>query len=528
MSCFFNDFVFNGTQHHVNITWEDDEPLFEADQVGKVLGMGNIHSSLSKFPASMTTLHTTYGCGGLLQKKTFLTEQGLYRLLFKSRKPVAEVFQNWVYDVIKQIRKTNKYELENAHVTNRELKKRIQNAESNSIMEAFAHKYLVYVAFIKNIDEKKLIKIGSTKDIKSRQVGLEDTFGSITFLKAFECEANEQFEKYLHTHKEITALAFRDSVHNGHKSSEVFLVNDIQLEKIYRIAKANCYKFRTGICVKDLETVRIKDLEKTNGRIDALEQKSKKIEMLEQKSKKIEHIERELADLHTSAPVQDDWKPRKFVNGPKIQMYSADGTILVRTYQTEKDALSDATLDAPSRTGLQNAIKRRGVYKGHRWASLDRDKDDTTIQNIGPTETMSVVHIGYVAMLNLDKTEIVNVFPNAKIASEDRKFSNGAAVSKAVKLGTKSGGHYFSMWSDCDETLKSKYLETHELPQPYVAKNAYVIDQIHPIHGNVLKKHYSVASITQEFRCGRATVLTALKTNRVWNGYTWRKVAIST
>ena len=41
-----------------------------------------------------------------------LTEQGLYKLLFVSRKLIAKQFQKWVFNVIKEIRLKGKYDLE--------------------------------------------------------------------------------------------------------------------------------------------------------------------------------------------------------------------------------------------------------------------------------------------------------------------------------------------------------------------------------------------------------------------------------
>jgi prophage antirepressor-like protein len=45
-------------------------------------------------------LNTVYTLGGS-QSVTFLTEKGLYKVLFKSRKPIADKLQDWVCDVIK-------------------------------------------------------------------------------------------------------------------------------------------------------------------------------------------------------------------------------------------------------------------------------------------------------------------------------------------------------------------------------------------------------------------------------------------
>lgn len=511
MECFFNDFIFNGINHKVNIIWKDEEPLFEADQIGEVLGLTNIHATISKFPSHQTSLNSVYTPGGN-QNKTFLTEQGLYRLLFKSRKPVAETFQIWVCDVIKTIRKTGKYELEEAHKAIDELKTKAIKAESDAIMEAYAGKYIVYVAHIKDIGDKHLIKIGSTKDIKTRYVGLVKDFGSITFIKACVCETNERFEKHLHHHREISKYAYKDVIHNGHRSSEAFLVSDETIQKLYNIMKFSNKRMTT---VETLELLHQNQITMMNHHHEA-EQENKK-NILEMK-KKITELKKNgvIIDGNTT-------KQRKFTNGSKIQIYSEDGKTLIKTYETQKDAHTDPELDSPTTECIKKAIKERSVYRKHRWASLDRDKEDDTIQDIGETVETKTVHIGYVAMLNLSKDKIMNVFPDAKTASADRKFKNGAAISKAIKKGTQSGGHYFKMWFDCDESLKDDFLAVCSLPEPAIAKNAYVVEKLHPINDSVVQTYYSATSITKELRCGRKAVLDAIESGGVFKGYKWKK-----
>ena len=48
---------------------------------------------------------------GGAQKATFLTEVGLYKIIFRSNKPWAEQFQDFACDAIKEIRKTGEYNL---------------------------------------------------------------------------------------------------------------------------------------------------------------------------------------------------------------------------------------------------------------------------------------------------------------------------------------------------------------------------------------------------------------------------------
>jgi prophage antirepressor-like protein len=58
--------------------------------------------------------------GGGLQEQWFLTEDGLYELLFISRKPIAKQFKVWVRNIVKEIRLKGKYILEE-QLKNKEL-----------------------------------------------------------------------------------------------------------------------------------------------------------------------------------------------------------------------------------------------------------------------------------------------------------------------------------------------------------------------------------------------------------------------
>ena len=50
---------------------------------------------------------------GRLQETNMLTEQGLYKILMISRKPIAKDFQKWVFNIIKEIRLNSNKQLEN-------------------------------------------------------------------------------------------------------------------------------------------------------------------------------------------------------------------------------------------------------------------------------------------------------------------------------------------------------------------------------------------------------------------------------
>ena len=57
--------------------------------------LNNIRSSITGFDDSEKVVRKSCTLGGL-QEVTFLTEKGLlYKLLFRSRKQIAQKFQNW-------------------------------------------------------------------------------------------------------------------------------------------------------------------------------------------------------------------------------------------------------------------------------------------------------------------------------------------------------------------------------------------------------------------------------------------------
>ena len=63
----------------------------------------------------------TYTPLGGAQNTMFLTELGLYKVLGRSRKPIANIFQNWIIEVIKEIRKNGMYQLKKDNEIDRHL-----------------------------------------------------------------------------------------------------------------------------------------------------------------------------------------------------------------------------------------------------------------------------------------------------------------------------------------------------------------------------------------------------------------------
>ncbi|WP_166170169.1 BRO family protein [Acinetobacter sp. SA01] len=102
--------IFNFNEHGVRVALDTSgEPLFCFPDVCKALDIKNAHAS--RFSLNEKGVHFMYTpTNGGTQKLTFISEENLYRIVFRSTKPEALNFQNWVFaEVLPSIRKTGSY-----------------------------------------------------------------------------------------------------------------------------------------------------------------------------------------------------------------------------------------------------------------------------------------------------------------------------------------------------------------------------------------------------------------------------------
>ena len=224
--------AFNSNELHTEITIKGtyDNPLFRASDVGVVLEISNIRTSIQQFNDTEKVVHTMDTLGGT-QDVTFLTEKGLYKVLFKSRKPIAEKFQNWVCDIIKEIRVNGKYELEKQleqakneiiqidETNKKEMTIKVQREREQILLREFgACGSLVYIIKVKSFDDGTyIVKIGESRiGAKARYDECRTKHGYILLLDCFAVKRCKDFENFLHNHKQIKLNKVTDLP--GHES----------------------------------------------------------------------------------------------------------------------------------------------------------------------------------------------------------------------------------------------------------------------------------------------------------------------
>jgi len=104
--------IFNFESFEVRYVGDGVNHEWIAQDVCDVLGISEARQSLRSFSSNQRGVYTIHGRSQNRQVLT-VTEPGLYRLIFKSRKKVAERFQEWVFsEVLPAIREHGSYSLE--------------------------------------------------------------------------------------------------------------------------------------------------------------------------------------------------------------------------------------------------------------------------------------------------------------------------------------------------------------------------------------------------------------------------------
>lgn len=93
----------------VRVVEKDGEPWFVANDICRCLGLTNPRKAVADLDDDERGVTTSDTLGGN-QTLNVVSEPGVYRLVFRSRKPEAERFKRWLaHEVIPAIRKTGQY-----------------------------------------------------------------------------------------------------------------------------------------------------------------------------------------------------------------------------------------------------------------------------------------------------------------------------------------------------------------------------------------------------------------------------------
>ena len=177
--------------------------LFKAADIGKLLDIVNIRSSIQKFDETercVREVDTGFGVKEII----YLTSRGIYRLLYNSTKELAKKFRNWVADIIDDIIFNNSNELrlqlddKNKQLENVELDK--DKLREKTILDQCPDDVqCIYYGLTDNVSSKgeQLIKFGCSNFLSDRVRRHRKTYQNFRLVAAFRVQNKTQVESAL-------------------------------------------------------------------------------------------------------------------------------------------------------------------------------------------------------------------------------------------------------------------------------------------------------------------------------------------
>lgn len=233
----------NGEKHEINIQGTFEDPLFQANQIGRLLGIKNIRELIRDFGEDERQSLKTKTLGGP-QELCFLTELGLYKLLSHSRKPLAVTFQKWIINAAKEIRVTGKYNQKKENLVDKKMIEQRYAIKAHEVfLNCFDQKNVVYIIKLQEKEGSQfVIKIGHTQNIKERVLNITcsyNTTGPPLLLDVFEVMDNCKCEKSIRGDEFIKRFMYSDKVKKSNEPSrETYMVSTEVYEEFVKIIVA--------------------------------------------------------------------------------------------------------------------------------------------------------------------------------------------------------------------------------------------------------------------------------------------------
>ena len=334
---------------------------------------------------------------------------------------------------------------------------------------------IFYIIKVKSYENGSyVIKIGeSRRGIAGRYQEHKHNYEECLLLDCFVVNKSKDFETFIKEHELVRGSRVRDL--KGHeKELELFFIGkNLSYHTLLQIINGNLKFFNDTNNVKlELENEQLKlmlEMQNTNNEIPMMQEL---LQTMKQMSSKIDHLEtmnKEILEKLQRSQVKTTtgFQTPLVTLGPRLQKIHPETLTLLKVYETVTDAMKeDQNIKRPS---INKAITENTIYAGYRWQLVDRELDPNVIYNITPTKKTREQNLGYIAQVNKEKTEIINVYIDRKTAALQNGYESSSALDNPVKNGTLAkNNYYYQLYEKCDENLVQAFEEKNGKPLLYI------------------------------------------------------------
>jgi len=178
----------------------------------------------------------------------------------------------------------------------------------------------------------------------------------------------------------------------------------------------------------------------------------------------------------------------------------------------------DSKMKRPS---IEKAVQENTIYNGFRWAYVDRELDASVIHNLQATKATKVQSLGYIAKLDSNKTQIINVYLDRKTAAVQNGYQSVSALDNPVRCQTITNGNYYCLYEKCEQQLKAAF----SIQKPLLYKDG--VGQF-DAQNNLLQEFSCKYDCIKALRMSDKTLAKALDKNVAYNGVYYKSLGAKT
>ena len=428
--------------------------------------------------------------------------------------------------------KNNELELleekKNKEYQNKLINEKILEREKILLKEYATIGSIIYIIKIKTFENGQyIIKLGeSRKGVINRYNEHKSKYEQCLLLDCFSVQKSKDFESFLHNHEQIRGNRF-NNLENHEKELELFLIGkNLSYQILLNIIDNNIKYFNyTDVNKLELEIEALKFMlenKETNNDYSLIQDLFENVKNLSSKIDNLENINKEILyklNQNNTKTTTNFNEPLPSL-GPRLQKINPENFEIVKVYESVSECMKEnINLKRPS---INQSILKNTIYQGFRWSFVDRDLDPYILHNIKETIPLQKnQNNGYIAKLNKDKTEIINIYLDRKTASLENAYISNCALDSPVKNSTLKDGFYYSLYDRCNNELKNNFEKKNNNLPPLLYKNG--VGQF-DINNKLIKEFVCKYDCIRILRISDRTLSKALDHNKMYNNYYFKYI----
>jgi hypothetical protein len=411
------------------------------------------------------------------------------------------------------------------------------------LIDKFNNKRCVYIA---EIERNKFIKIGSTKDVDARINNFRRDYKNqnIIFLDIFECQNFREIEESILQDEIIRTNLYKGNIAGRCSKEIVEITNDFTLSDLQEIIEEyvkkdiNLYtpeqiieKAKLELENKKLEYNLLNNIlnnDKYSKTIEEILKNSlpnivNKINFniltqqnnnLLDKKKNNDNDNKNILS-NDKLPIKIAYKMQKPMGRKILKIDANNLKNIVKIYDSMIYALRDIDNSGFSKSDIQAAIRSNRIYKGFRWAYVEKDmepKDCIIAPNAKSLQRINEI----ILELNSDKTQILNSFATQTELFNHLNISKGRTRKIIINEILHNNKYYITL-NKCPKELLNSYDKKINSKTNHNAKS---IKQINPITKEFIIFN-SLKEIDMRFGFAHSTITNAINKKHMHGGFLW-------